>query len=141
MLQLKDSSLPSPKWRACSQTRGHLLNGHPSVVFSANQNNSLRRLRGALRRYQESTIQSKLSGGLLQQESASKKSYNDHNNNNKNNNNNNNSKLITIKKKLYNFENLIPRAMLHHNKITLAIKYLVMSYIEVMTSVVMLQQT
>ena len=31
--------------------------------------------------------------------------------------------------------------MLHHNKITLAIKYLVISDIEVMTSVVMLQQT
>ena len=31
--------------------------------------------------------------------------------------------------------------MLHHNKVKLAIKYLVMSDIEVMTSVVMLQQT
>ena len=45
------------------------------------------------------------------------------------------------KNKNYNFENFIPRTMLHHNKITLAIKYLVTSDIEVMTSVVMLQQT
>ena len=54
--------------------------------------------------------------------------------------NNYNSKLITITiKKLHNFENFIPRTMLHHNKITLTIKYLVMSNIGVITSVVMLR--
>ena len=96
----------------------HLLIGHPSVVFFCHLKQLVKKAS-----WRTKTILGKYNlvqtfwTGLLQQESASKKSYNDHNNNN---NNNNNSKLITIKKKLYNFENLIPRTMLHHNKITLA---------------------
>ena len=58
---------------------------------------------------------------------------NNDNNNNNNNNNNNIEYRIKIKKKLYNLNNSIPRTMVYHNKITIAIKYLPMSHLEVMT--------